>query len=116
MNMAPSSPNTNTNPTTTATTSATPNTSTATTRTTTAGTTPSATPCKRKRWWQHSIVKRIDSFIKSDIESVQQVKPEQANIALFPRCEFETGRVLDTGGVSVVPEVTGFHLDPAFYT
>jgi serine/threonine protein kinase len=92
---------------------------TATATTATVTPTPSSASCKRKLFWHQSIVKRTVSFVESDMESVvrrapflQQVEPDHANIALFSRCEIETGCLLGTGGFSVVMEVTGFTLDP----
>jgi serine/threonine protein kinase len=79
----------------------------------------SAVSSKRKLWWQQSIVKRTVSFVEGDMESVvrqspflQQTLPDP-DMALFHRSEITTGRLLGTGGFSVVMEVTGFTLDPS---
>jgi serine/threonine protein kinase len=79
----------------------------------------SAVSNKRKLWWQQSIVKRTVSFVEGDMESVvrqspflQQTLPDP-DMALFHRSEIATGRLLGTGGFSVVLEVTGFTLDPS---
>ena len=85
---------------------------------------PKSSPCvPRKNWWQKSVVRRSTSSIGPDIDSVigsslflqlhaSDLKSGKG-IAVFHRSEIETGRVLGTGGFSLVSEVTAFRLNPA---